>query len=252
MTRMHVRFFVKVIACACALTILGGASKAPPRHRGGGEAVDVTLVLAVDTSLSINAGEAGLQRVAYVDAFRDKRVINAIKGGPIGKIAVTYVEWSGIRQQRVLVGWRVVTDAKSSEAFADELEHSPVAEGNTTSISAGLDFSVKLQERSTYEPTRMVIDISGDGYNDFGRSMTISRDDAVKAGITVNGLAVMNEDPKKNAAPPDLDIYYRDNVIGGPGSFYMVARNIEGFREALVRKLVLEIAGLSVPREPKG
>jgi len=248
------RFWIKFVACACALIILGGAARspAPPRHRGGGEAVDVTLVMAVDTSLSISDGEAGLQRVGYIAAFRDKRIINAIKGGAIGKIAVTYVEWSGPRQQRVLVPWRVISDAATSEAFANELERAPIAEGNTTSISAGLDFAVKLQQRSTYEPTRMVIDISGDGYNDLGRPITAARDEAVKLGITINGLAVMNEDPAKNAAPADLDEYYRDNVIGGPGSFFLVAKNIDGFREALVRKLVLEIAGLSPPHDPKG
>lgn len=249
---MHMRVLVKFIACACALMILGGAAKAPPRHRSGGEAVDVTLVLAIDTSLSIADGEAGLQRKGYIQAFRDKRVINAIKGGPVGKIAVTYVEWSGQFQQRILIPWRVLSDVATSEAFATELEKAPIAEGNTTSISAALDFCVKLQEHSTYEPTRMVIDVSGDGYNDYGRPMNVARDDAVKAGITVNGLAVMNEDPSKNSAPADLDEYYRDNVIGGPGSFYLVAKNTEGFRQALVRKLVLEIAGLTAPRGPKG
>jgi len=250
---MHTRFLIKGIACLCAVLVLGGAAQAPyPRHRGGGEAVDVSLVLAVDTSLSIADGEAGLQRIGYIQAFRDSRVINAIKGGPIGKIAVTYVEWSGLSQQRVLIPWRVLSDAASARTFADELEKSPINVGNTTSISAALDFCVKLQEQSKFEPTRMVVDISGDGYSDYGRPMTSARDDAVKAGITVNGLAVINENPLKNSAPLDLDVYYRDNVIGGPGSFYLVARNVEGFRQSLIRKLVLEIAGLPPPRKPEG
>ena len=247
------RFLGKVIACACALMLLGGAAKAPPRHRTGGEAVDLTLVLAVDTSLSIADGEAGLQRTGYIRAFRDKRVINAIKNGAVGKIAVTYVEWSGQYQQRILIPWRVLSDVATIEAFANELEKAPVADGNTTSISAALDFCAELLEHATaYEPTRMVIDMSGDGYNDYGRPMSAARDDAVKAGITINGLAVMNEDPAKNAAPADLGEYYRDNVIGGPGSFYLVARNVESFRQAVVRKLVLEIAGLHAPRNQKG
>ncbi len=242
--------WVKVFTCACALLMLGGAAKMPQRPRGGGEAVDVTLVLAVDTSLSIGDGEASLQRIGYIQAFRDKRIVSAIRGGAVGKVAVTYVEWSGPTQQRVLIPWRVIHDTASSQAFADELEHSLVAVGNTTSISAGVDFSVKLIEKAPYEASRLVIDVSGDGYSDYGRPMAASRDDAVKAGITINGLAVMNEDPRKNAAPPDLDVYYRDNVIGGPGSFYLVARNVEGFRQSLVRKLVLEIAGLMPGEEP--
>ena len=119
----------------------------------------------------------------------------------------------------------------------------PVEQGTTTSISAAIDFCVKMFSTLEYEPTRKVIDVSGDGYSDVGRPITTARDEAVKAGVTINGLPVMNEDPKKNAAPPDLDIYYRDNVIGGPGSFYVVARNLKGFSESLLKKLILEIAG---------
>ncbi|MHB1205768.1 MAG: DUF1194 domain-containing protein [Rhodospirillaceae bacterium] len=205
-------------------------------------AVDLALVLAVDVSLSIDEGEKGLQRVGYIDAWRNKKVADAVKAGSIGKIAVTFVEWSSPYQQAVVIPWRIVEDAASAKAFADELEKAPITPGTTTSISGGIDFSVKLLQKRDHDAARMVIDVSGDGYSDVGRPVTEARDAAIKAGITINGLPVINEDPKKNAAPPDLDTYYRDNVIGGPGSFYVVARNMRGFSESLLRKLVLEIA----------
>ena len=205
-------------------------------------AVDLALVLAVDVSLSIDEGEKGLQRVGYIQAWRDKRVADAIRNGPIGKIAVTFVEWSSPYQQAVVIPWRIVGSAAEAKAFGDELEKAPITPGTTTSISGGIDFSVKLLEKREHDAARRVIDVSGDGYSDVGRPVTDSRDAAVKAGITINGLPVINEDPKKNAAPPDLAAYYRDNVIGGPGSFYVVAQNVEGFRESLLKKLVLEIA----------
>ena len=205
--------------------------------------VDLALILAVDVSLSIDEGETSLQRLGYIDAFRNKRVGEAIHNGPVGRIAITYVEWSSPYHQSVRIPWRELTDAKSANAFADDLKKMPVEQGTTTSISGAIDFSVKLFNTLEYEPTRKVIDVSGDGYSDVGRPITTSRDEAVKAGITINGLPVMNQDPAKNAAPPDLDAYYRDNVIGGPGSFYVVARNLKGFSESVLKKLLLEIAG---------
>ncbi|MBX7198767.1 MAG: DUF1194 domain-containing protein [Rhodospirillaceae bacterium] len=208
-------------------------------------AVDLALVLAVDVSLSVDEGEKGLQRVGYIAAWREKRVADAIKNGPIGKIAVTFVEWSSPYQQAVVIPWRIVDGPATAKAFADELEKAPITPGTTTSISGGIDFAVKLLQKREHDAARMVIDVSGDGYSDVGRPVTEARDAAVKAGVTINGLPVMNEDPKKNAAPPDLDTYYRDNVIGGPGSFYVTTRNVEGFKESLLKKLVLEIAGLT-------
>jgi hypothetical protein len=234
------------------LTMLGLslALMAPSAHAATIKpAVDLALVLAVDVSLSIDEGEKGLQRVGYIDAWRNKKVADAVKNGSIGRIAVTFVEWSSPYHQTVVIPWRIVEDAASAKAFADELEKAPITPGTTTSISGGIDFSVKLLEKREHDAARMVIDISGDGYSDVGRPVTEARDAAVKAGITINGLPVINEDPKKNAAPPDLDTYYRDNVIGGPGSFFVVARNVRGFSESLLHKLVLEIA-MPIGAEP--
>lgn len=213
-------------------------------------AVDLALVLAVDVSLSIDEKEAAIQRNGYVHALRDKRVADAIRSGPIGRIAVTYVEWSSVYHQVQLVPWRVISDSKSANLFADEVAKAPVKPGSTTSISAGLDFAVKLFKNNGYDPSRKVIDISGDGYSDYGRPVKDARDDAVKAGITVNGLAMMFERPKwKQEVPEDLDRYYNEQVIGGPGAFFITVRTPNDFSQSLLHKLVLEIASRQAPGE---
>jgi hypothetical protein len=211
--------------------------------------VDVSLVLSVDVSLSMAEDEAKFQRHGYVAALRDKRIIDSIKAGMYGRIAVTYIEWSSVTDQRILVGWHVISDEASANAFADELDKAPYKSGTTTSISAGVDFCVHQIQTAPYTATRKVIDVSGDGYSDYGRPMPQSRDAAVAAGVTINGLPVMNPRPSwRESAPPDLDKYYAQNVIGGPGSFFLVVRDLKDFDEAVLRKLILEIAG----REQKG
>ena len=205
--------------------------------------VDVSLVLSVDVSLSMAEDEAKFQRHGYVAALRDKRIIDSIKSGMYGRIALTYIEWSSVTDQRILVGWHIISDAASADAFADELDKAPFKTGTTTSISAGVDFCAHQIETAPYTATRKVIDVSGDGYSDYGRPMTESRDAAVAAGITINGLPVMNPRPSwRESAPPDLDKYYARNVIGGPGSFFLVVRDLKDFDEAVLRKLILEIA----------
>ncbi len=206
--------------------------------------VDLTLVLAVDVSLSMAEDEAKLQRHGYIDALRDKRVIETIRGGLLGRIAVTYIEWSAVTDQRVVVGWQVISDEASAEAFAQALEKAPYKSGTTTSISAGIDFAVKQTLSGPYTATRRVIDVSGDGYNDYGRPIGQSRDAAVAAGIVINGLPVMDPRPAwREPAPPDLDKYYADNVIGGSGSFSLVVKDVHDFSSAVLRKMILEIAG---------
>jgi len=235
----------KILMVAATLLFSAPASAAT--------AVDLALILAVDVSMSIDEGEAGTQRAGYVSALRDKRIADAISGGPIGRIALTYVEWSSPYHQVVIVPWRIISNAADAKKFADELNGLPYKAGSTTSISGGLDFAVKLFKSDLFEATRRVIDVSGDGYSDYGRPVTAARDAAVAAGITVNGLAIMNERPKwKQAVPTDLDTYYRDNVIGGPGSFYIAVRNLEDFTRSVMQKLVLEIADLMSDRSPRG
>jgi hypothetical protein len=211
-------------------------------------AVDLALILAVDVSMSIDEGEAGVQRIGYIHALRDKRVAEAIRSGPIGRIAITYMEWSSIYHQRVVVPWRVISDLESARAFAAELDDAALKSGSTTSISGGIDFAVELFAESGYEATRQVIDISGDGYSDYGRPPEDARDEAV-----AKGLAIMNKRAEwKQASPDDLDKYYRDHVIGGPGSFYIAVHNLNDFSQSVLQKLILEIASLEIPRTPRG
>jgi hypothetical protein len=218
-----------------------------------GTPVDLSLVLAVDVSLSMAEDEAKLQRHGYSAALRDKRIIESIRGGVLGKIAVTYIEWSAVTDQRVVVGWREISDEASADAFADELDKAPFKSGTTTSISAGIDFAVRQIQNGPFTATRKVIDVSGDGYNDYGRPVVQSRDAAVAAGMIINGLPVMDKRPAwREAAPPDLDKYYNDNVIGGPGSFYLVIREPADFDSAVLRKMILEIAARQVKGPGRG
>lgn len=211
--------------------------------------VDLSLVLSVDVSLSMAEDEAKFQRHGYVAALRDKRIIDSIRGGMYGRIAVTYIEWSAVTDQRILVDWHVISDEASANVFADALDKAPYKTGTTTSISAGVDFCVHQIETAPFKANRKVIDVSGDGYSDYGRPIKQARDAAVAAGITINGLPVMNPRPSwRESAPPDLDKYYAENVVGGPGSFFLVVRDLKDFDEAVLRKLILEIAS----REQKG
>jgi hypothetical protein len=212
------------------LTLVAGAPAraAPP--------VDLALVLAVDASRSVDSEEFDLQRLGYAKAFRNPRVIDAIRGGSIGSIAVTYFQWSGPQVHYLAVPWSVLRDKGDIAAFADAVEHSDrVVFGGGTSVSGAIDFGVALLAEVPAEPARRVIDISGDGSNNNGRLPTYARDEAVAAGITINGLAILNDEPL-------LDRYYFANVIGGPGSFVVTTNDYETFAAAILTKLIREIA----------
>ena len=177
--------------------------------------------------------------------MRDPKIVDAIRGGLTGHILVTYVEWASPADQRVIVPWREISDAASAAAFATELEKSPYRPGSTTSISAGIDYCVKLLQASGINALRRVIDLSGDGYSDYGRDVRAARDDAVKAGIIINGLPVMNPRAAyRTKIPEDLDVYYKNNVAGGKGSFTLPVKKLEDFNKVILQKLILEIASL--------
>ncbi len=232
------------------LALAGGPVDAAEQLAAARE-VDVALVLAVDVSSSVDEGEAGIQRAGYIAAMRDPRVADAIRGGLNGRVAITYVEWSSPTDQRVVVPWREISDAAGATAFADELKSAPYKPGSTTSISGGIDFAVNLIQKSGLQALRRVIDVSGDGYSDYGRPVRAARDEAVKAGIVVNGLPIMNERAAyRTKIPPDLDKYYTENVTGGRGSFTLVVRNLDDFNKLVLQKLILEIAQLETL--PKG
>jgi hypothetical protein len=207
------------------------------------EPVDVQLVLAVDVSLSMSPQELEIQRHGYAAALTDNQVIEAIAGGAHGKIAVTYFEWAGSTSQRVIVPWTVVATRADAERVASQLTAAPSNSARRTSISSAIDFGVDLFAETSFRGIKRVIDISGDGPNNQGPQVDLSRDAAVEQGIVINGLPLMTNGGFTSAYDvDDLDLYYTDCVIGGPGAFMIPVNDWEQFPEAIRRKLVLELA----------
>jgi hypothetical protein len=233
-------------AASLWLLLAGIAFAAPGRARAEVE-VDLALVLAVDVSFSMDPEEQALQRGGFAEAFRSSVVQDAIRRGVLGRIAVTYMEWAGSADQRVLVPWTVIEGPESAAAFSELLASLPTRRASRTSISGAIDFSVKLLAESSVVPSRQVIDVSGDGANNQGRAVTAARDEALARGITVNGLPIMLKSPGYFDIA-ELDLYYRDCVIGGPGAFLVPARDRDQFREAIKTKIIMEVAGLVPPR----
>ncbi len=232
--------------CLVVLAAVAAGLLAAPAAFAAKVPVDLELVLAIDISGSIDEQEAGLQRDGYIAAIADAKVVAAIRSGMLGRIAVTYFEWAGEGWQEPVVGWRLIKDAASARSFAAELVQAEINSGPWTSIGSAIDYAVPLFSGNAFDGTRRVIDISGDGANNIGRMAPAARDDAVARGITINGLPIMND--RMNfwrRSIPDLDLYYRNCVIGGPGAFIVVARSFGDFARAIRRKLILEIAGLS-------
>jgi hypothetical protein len=208
--------------------------------------VDLELVLAVDVSRSMDYDEQELQRQGYVAAFRHPEVIQAISSGAVGRIAVTYMEWAGPFFQQVLVPWTVIGNRQEAEAFAALLDKAPILRETGTSISGGLEGAAKLFSSSGANGVRQTIDVSGDGPNNMGVPVAPMRDQLIEQGITINGLPIMLKvnDPFGTFNIANLDTYYEDCVIGGPGAFMITVDDVNGFEVAIRRKLVLEIAGL--------
>lgn len=233
----------------------------PDAARGQETEVDLELVLAVDVSLSMDEDEQRLQRQGYVAAFRHADVIRAIRTGIHGRIAVAFVEWAGDDVQRLVVPWTVVDGASTAAAFADALEKEPIAGRRRTSISGVLLYAAGLFESNGFKGLRRVIDVSGDGPNNMGPPVAATRDQVIGSGIVINGLPIVLKlgDPAGFHQVGDLDFYYKDCVIGGPGAFLIGVRDAREFPEAIRKKLILEIAGTrpqvtlaqaKAPREP--
>lgn len=228
-----------------------------PAHRARAaqaalEPVDVELVLAVDVSRSVDAEEQALQFEGYAKAFRDPRLAAGIARGDIGAIAVSFFTWSDWDVQNLLVPWSRIDGPASAARFADALDAAPRETFLYTSISGALDYAAKLFGQG-FEGTRQVVDVSGDGINNSGRPLAKARAEALERGIVVNGLAVVDRTPAPTeftTPPSPLDEYYRDEVIGGPGSFLMVAEGFTAFEGAVRRKIIREIA-LHAPAGPR-
>jgi hypothetical protein len=207
--------------------------------------VDVELVLAVDVSRSMDAEEQRIQREGYIAAFRHPDVIEAIQSGPLGRIAVTYFEWAGVGDRSVLVPWMVVANAADGDALAAMLDGAAQVRVSGTSISGAILQAGGLFGQA-FKGYRRTVDISGDGPNNAGRAVEEARDWLLQRGATINGLPIMLNRTYGYGpyGVPDLDIYYQDCVIGGPGAFTIAVRSPDEFAQAIRRKLILEIAGL--------
>jgi hypothetical protein len=231
---------------AIVLTFASALFAASPART---EPVDLLLVLAADVSRSVDSQKFQLQREGYAAALADPRVIDAIQSGRRGRIGVLFLEWSGFGNQKVVIDWTVVDGAKAAQAFGDRLLESPRSFADRTSISGGIDAAVAQLARAPFEAQRRTIDVSGDGTNNAGRDVGLARDEALALGISINGLVILSEtplpwNPEHTNPPGGLTKYYRDNVIGGPGSFVLEAKDFNSFGEAIVKKMIAEIAEL--------
>jgi Protein of unknown function (DUF1194) len=241
-------FAIRVVAALLSLAL----TLSPPAVRAA-EPVDLLLVLAADVSRSVTEPKFKLQREGAAAAITHPEVVQAITSGPNRRIAVCFVEWATAGQQNVVIDWTVIGDSGAARIFGDRLVELPRSFAGSTSISSAIDFAVAQIERAPFTSERRVIDVSGDGNNNSGRSVTEARDDALAKGITINGLVILTPlsesfRPEHTHPPGGLEKYFQDNVIGGFGAFTVVAETHESFGRALTKKLVAEIAGLPLPQ----
>jgi len=233
---------------AAALQPAAAASGTRPAAGSSEAWVDLELVLAVDVSYSMDTEEQALQRDGYVAAITSPEFLEALRAGPQGRIAIAYVEWAGENEQDVVVNWRIVDGPESARAFANAVAAAPIRRVYRTSISGALLYSADQFDANGYHGLRKVIDISGDGVNNQGLPVETARESVVQRGITVNGLPLLLKRGSASAIDvPELDIYYEDCVIGGPGAFMIPVEQMSEFARAIKTKLVMEVAGL-VPR----
>jgi Protein of unknown function (DUF1194) len=255
------RWYVSIGAVLVAGAIAGGdvAGVAAPNpgnqqtsrsaDKESTPSVDVELVLAVDVSYSMDMDELAIQREGYAQAIVSKEFLQALKSLPNGKISVTYFEWAATSDQKIIIPWRVIDGPETADAVADEIMKTPIRRASRTSISGAIYFAMPLFEANPYPGLRRVIDISGDGPNNNGLPVTGARDIALSKGITINGLPIMVKEPSYSTMDIDnLDWYYEDCVIGGPGSFVVAIKDRDKFREAIRTKLLLEVAGRTPER----
>jgi hypothetical protein len=238
---------------SCAFLLATMLALAPAARSA--EPADLLLVLAADVSRSVDNEKFKLQREGYAAAISNKRVLEAISGGRNRRIAVLFLEWSGFGNQKVVIDWTPIDGPKAAQEFGDRLLESPRSFADRTSISGGVDFAVAQFARSPFKAERHTIDVSGDGTNNAGRDITLARDEALALGITINGLVILSErplawNPEHTNPPGGLANYYRVNVTGGPGSFVLEAKDFSSFGEAIVKKMIAEIADATMPGNP--
>jgi len=240
---------VRLVRCALTMIVVAVCGAAAAPRAIGGQAVDLELALAVDNSGSVDTGEAMLQSKGYIDAFRHPSVIRAIEAGRLGRIAVAYFEWAGDKVLSVVADWTIIKNRETANEFANKLARARPGNHPGTSISGAIDYAVPFIQNNAFDGRRRVIDISGDGPNNSGNLVVAARDRAVKAGMTINGLPILNagDGTLSYFNIPNLDLYYRNCVIGGPDAFVVIADTFSDFARSVRRKLILEIAGLTPP-----
>lgn len=242
--------WLRRIACLASLAVVTSVATIPIAVAQG-LPVDLELILAVDVSGSVDEIEAQLQREGYIAALTSRQVLNAIRSGENRRIGIAYVEWAGAQYQRTIVDWTVIEDEASAKAVVAKIAASPYVAIRWTSISAAIDYSMAVFQTSPFEGKRRVIDISGDGKNNNGGDVVSARDRAVAAGVTINGIPILNDRQGGRGyggrgfpSDPDLDVYYQTYVIGGPGAFMVPAESFDTFAKAIQSKLIREIANL--------
>ena len=247
------------IGVACLAGALAGGDVASVAAAPGAQAaqqlsdkdasVDVELILAVDVSYSMDLDKLAIQREGYAQALSSREFLQALKNGVHGRIAVTYFEWAASSDQKIIIPWRLIDGPESADAVAAEIMKTPIRRASRTSISGAIYFAMPLFDENPYRGLRRVIDISGDGPNNNGPSpVTMARDEAVAKGITINGLPIMVKEPSYSTMDiENLDLYYKDCVTGGRGSFVVTIKSRDEFKEAIRTKLLMEVAGRTPP-----
>jgi len=231
------RRVIFLVALTIASTVVGRAA----------ERVDLLLVLAADVSRSVDSQKFQLQREGYAAALADRRVLDAISSGRHRRIGVLFLEWSGLGNQKVVIDWTLIDGPEAAQAFGDRLLESPRSFADRTSISGAIDAAIVQLARAPFTADRQTIDVSGDGTNNAGRDVGHARDEALELGVAINGLVILSEvplpwNPEHTNPPGGLAKYYRDNVIGGPGSFVLEAKDFNSFGQAIIKKMIAEIA----------
>jgi uncharacterized protein DUF1194 len=251
------RWLVSIGAALAAGALAAGVIAAPSAklqaeraaEKDAANAVDVELIIAVDVSYSMDMDELAIQREGYAQAIMSREFLQALKTGPSGKVAITYFEWAASSDQKIIIPWRLIDGPETADAVAAEIMKTPVRRASRTSISGAIYFAMPLFDEDPYHGLRRVIDISGDGPNNNGAPVTGARDEALSKGIVINGLPIMVKEPSYSTMDIDnLDYYYEDCVIGGPGSFVVPIKDREKFKEAIRTKLLLEVAGRTPER----
>jgi hypothetical protein len=253
---MRVRRSLLTLFAVSAIAALGGLGLAAPTgpllrvdRSPQATPVDVELVLAVDVSYSMDPEEQELQREGYIAAITSVEFMQALRQGMHARVAMTYFEWAGMHHRQIIVPWRLIDGPESADGFVAEIRRASYTRASRTSISGALLFGAPMFAASGYRGVRRVIDVSGDGVNNNGPPVAATRDEVVAQGITINGLPILLKRPNPSTMDIDqLDIYYEDCVIGGPGAFVIPVRERNQFKEAIRTKLVLEIAGRTPER----